>query len=164
MFTIPTYLIGIILFLLLSVQCILICGAIKIIGFADYVQVEIEHIVNNNFGPGTNLTVGEADNVIQELIDNYPILANYIGSGYFEGHTTESMPMAAKEALIDFMTSYIIRRLLWCLGFTAIAAIIAIKTISINNSNRSTRSYERGRHSSGRQSIDHSRPRVRRTR
>lgn len=165
MFTIPTYIVGVILFVLLSIQCILICGAIKIIDLSDFVQVEVERIIDLNYMPDCTLSVGEADNVIQELIGKFPILGNYIGSGYFEGHTTESMPLAAKEALEDFMTSYITRRLLWCLGFTVIAAIIAIKTINKGCNSRSTRgSYGRSRSPIEHRRMERTHTRVRRTR
>lgn len=139
MFTPATYAVGGVLFVLLWFQCILICGGIKIIGLTDAIQLETERIVNARFIPGSDLTMADADDVTKTLVAEYPVLGNYFDTGYFEGHTVETLPAAMGDAVRDYMKSFIIRRLLWCLGFVIVGAIVVIKTISVQNVTSRTR-------------------------
>lgn len=171
MFTLATYLVGIILFLLLSVQCILICGAIKIIDFTDVIEAKTEQILNTRYVKNMSVTIAESEEIVQDLIAEYPILANYIGYGYFQGYTVETLPAGVGQAVRDFMRSFIIRRLLWCLGFVVVGSFLAVKSISVvNNSGGSGRmrgdSHRRigNERDYSRTSINRNRPRVRRTR
>ena len=50
-----SYIIGAILFMFLSIQCVLIVGSLKIISTTDYYETEISRIVDNK---GNNIAVG----------------------------------------------------------------------------------------------------------
>lgn len=158
-FTIITYIMGFVLFILLSVQCIMICGAIKIISFTDIVEEKTQEILDMRYvSLDSSVSLAESEEVIQLLIDEFPIFENYFGSGYFMGYTVETLPAAIGDEIRSFMRHFIFRRLLWCLGFVVVSAIIAIKTISINNG-----SGGRTREGAGRRlpvGGDRSRPRV----
>lgn len=142
MFTPATYIVGAVLFILLTFQCILICGGIKIINITDAIQLETERIINENFLPG-DLSMADADDVTKTLVRDYPVLGHYFNTGYFEGVTTETLPAAMADAVRDYMKGFIIRRLLWCLGFVVVGAVLAIKTISLQNSMRRSRTDTR---------------------
>ena len=82
-----SYVIGAVLFLFLSIQCVLIVGSLKILDTTDYYEVEISHIVNNAYNDADEVTKGNADLIIKEIIDRFPILHYYIGGGEFSGFT-----------------------------------------------------------------------------
>ncbi len=134
-FTVGTYIVGAVLFILLSVQCVLICGSIKIINTTDIYEERISAMLSGIDG-SYMLSMEENDKIIGELTDRYPILENYIGGGDFSGHKASDIPHVMADELRSFMKEYIVRRLLWCLGFVVVAGVIAVKTITLENSMR----------------------------
>lgn len=127
-----SYVIGAVLFLFLSIQCVLIVGSLKILDTTDYYEVEISHIVNNTYNDADEVTKGNADLIIKEIIDRFPILHYYIGGGTFSGFTAKELPHVMAEELRSFMRWYIFRRILWCLGFVIVGAICVIRSLSKN--------------------------------
>lgn len=125
-----SYLIGAILFVFLSIQCVLIVGSLKIISTTDYYETEISRIVDNAYDATDEVTEGQADDIIQDIIDRFPILHYYIGGGEFSGFTAKELPHAMADELRSFMRWYIFRRILWCLGFVIVGAICVIKSLS----------------------------------
>ena len=124
-----SYIIGVILFFFLSFQCILIVGSLKILDMTDYYEVEITGIVNSAYDDLDEITMGQADGIIQEVINRFPILHYYIGGGEFSGFTAKELPHAMADELRSFMRWYIFRRILWCLGFVIVGAILAIRSL-----------------------------------
>lgn len=131
-FSPTSYLIGTILSIFLAIQCVLIVGSIKIIGTTDYYETEISRIVDSTYDAADEVTQGHADDIIQVIIDKYPLLHYYIGGGEFSGFTAKELPHAIAGELRTFMRWYIFRRILWCIGFVLIAAFCVIKTLSRN--------------------------------
>ena len=127
-----SYLIGSILFILLSIQCVLIVGSIKIIDTTEYYEVEISKIVDNTYNTYDEVTKSGADIIIEEIINRFPILHYYIGGGEFTGFTAQELPHAMADELRSFMRWYIFRRILWCLGFVIVGAVCVIKSLSKN--------------------------------
>ena len=72
----------------------------------------------------------QASDVIDAIIDEFPILQYYIGGGEFSGFTAKELPHAMADELRSFMRWYIFRRILWCLGFVIVGAICVIKSLS----------------------------------
>lgn len=128
-----SYVIGAILFLFLSFQCIMIVGSLKIIDTTDCYETEIANIVNSTYDSSDEVTMGDADGIIQEIIESFPILRYYIGGGEFSGFTAKGLPHAIADELRSFMRWYIFRRLLWCLGFVIVGAFCVIRSMSQNN-------------------------------
>ena len=127
-----SYIIGAILFMFLSIQCVLIVGSLKIISTTDYYETEISRIVDNKYDATDEVTKGQADDIIQVIIDRFPILHYYISGGQFSGFTAKELPHAMVDELRSFMRWYIFRRILWCLGFVIIGAVCVIKSLSRN--------------------------------
>ena len=138
-FSPTSYFIGAVLFFFLGIQCVLTVGAIKIIGTTDYYETEISQIVNNTYDAADEVTQGHADDIIQVIIDKYPLLHYYIGGGEFSGFTAKELPHAIANELRSCMCWYIFRRILWCLAFVVLGAFCVIKSLSQNY--RSTRRY-----------------------
>lgn len=132
-FTVATYAVGAVLFVLLSIQCILICGSIRIMNTAGYYEQQITGIVNSIYDSADMIYVEQSSGIIDSLTDKYPILNNYIGGGEFSGYSAAELPHAMADELRSFMKKYIVRRLLWCLGFVLVGGVIAVKTITVEN-------------------------------
>lgn len=129
-YTIATYIVGILLACLLAVQCVLICGSVSIIKLArSYEPVVTGLLEQVESLPDAVVSTEEADQVIHGLIDQSPLLSHYIGGGNFAGYTVAELPAAIVEELESHMRWYILRRVLWCLGFVAAGAFIVIKTM-----------------------------------
>ena len=125
-----SYVIGVVLFLFLSVQCILIVGSLKILDTTDYYEMEITRIVDSSFNATDEVTVKQSDDIVKLIIDRYPLLHYYIGGGEFSGYTARNLPHAMADELQSFMRWYIFRRILWCLGFVIIGAVCVIRSMS----------------------------------
>ncbi len=125
-----SYVIGAILFLFLSIQCILIVGSLKILDTTDYYEMEITRIVESTYDAADEVTMKQSDDIIKLVIDRYPLLHYYIGGGEFTGFTARQLPHAMADELRSFMRWYIFRRILWCLGFVIVGAVCVIKSLS----------------------------------
>lgn len=127
-----SYIIGAVLFLFLSFQCILIIGSLKIIDTTDYYETEISRIVDSAYDKTDEVTMGQADEIIRVIIDRFPLLHYYISGGEFSGFTAKELPHAIADELRSFMRWYIFRRVLWCLGFVLIGAVCVIRSLTRN--------------------------------
>lgn len=129
-FTPKSYVIGFFLFLLLAFQCTMIVGAIKIIHISSYYETQIQRLVNAYFPPSQEITRQESEQVIDWLVTEYPILQHYFDSGEFTGYTAQQLPAAIGAEIRSFLRFYIMRRLLWCLGFVIVGAVLVIRSIA----------------------------------
>ena len=161
-FTVTTYITGAVLFILLSFQCILISGGIKILHITDDIQLETERIVNSAFLPGADLTMANCDDVVKQLVTDYPVLGEYFDTGYFQGYTVETLPAAMADVVREYIHSFIIRRLLWCLAFVIVGAVIACLTIKKENALGRSRSVSPIGNRADRQRISRNTRRIRR--
>lgn len=126
-----SYLVGIVLFLFLSFQCVLIVGSLKIISMTDEYEQQVAALVAA-YSPNDEVSQTEASDVIDAIITEFPILEYYIGGGEFSGFTASELPHAIAQELRSFMRWYIFRRILWCLGFVVVGAVCVIKSLSKN--------------------------------
>jgi hypothetical protein len=141
-----SYLVGAVLFLFLSFQCVLIVGSLKIISMTDDYEQQITALVQS-YSPEDEVSQAQASEVIDAIIDEFPILEYYIGGGEFSGYTASQLPAAIAQELRSFMRWYIFRRILWCLGFVAVGAYLVIRSLSKNytNQRRERIQYDRKR-------------------
>ena len=129
-FSLVSYLVGIVLFVLLSVQSVLVVGSLKIIDMSDVYEHRINKIVEGAYSSYDELSLEQASDIIDEIIEEYPILQYYIGGGEISGYTAKELPHAIAQELRSFMRWYIFRRILWCLGFVIIGAVCVILSMS----------------------------------
>lgn len=125
-----SYVVGAVLFLFLSFQCVLIVGSLKILDTTDYYETEISRIVDSTYDSVDEVSMGQADEIIQVIIDRFPLLQYYISGGEFSGFTAKELPHAMADELRSFMRWYIFRRILWCLGFVIVGAVCVIRSLS----------------------------------
>ena len=133
--SLPTYVVGGVLGLLLMFQCTLICGSLSIMRKANQFEAlateAVQHMVESGKA-GLNEIVDHAETqeVMNEIVKNHPILGNYCKGADFTGHELVELPKAMTAELNNYLTKYIYRRLLWSLAFVVVAAVIANYTIS----------------------------------
>ncbi|MBR2946504.1 MAG: hypothetical protein IKC18_07500 [Bacteroidaceae bacterium] len=135
MFSVWSYIIGAILFLLLAFQCTMIIGSLKIIDTADEYKAYFTEILDNAYEDWEQVPDDVAEMVIDKAIEECPLLEHYIGGGEFTGFSAKELPTAITEELRSFMKAYIVRRLLWCLGFTLVAGTLGIMTLNRQGNN-----------------------------
>ena len=133
-----SYAVGATLFLFLSFQCILVVGSLKIISMTDEYEQRITSIVESAYSPSDMVSMPQASDVIDTIIEEFPILEYYIGGGEFSGFTAEQLPHAMADELRSFMRWYIFRRILWCLGFVIVGAICVIRSMSKTKNKKTT--------------------------
>ena len=66
-----SYVVGAILFMFLSFQCVLIVGSLKILDTTDYYEMEITRIVDSTYDSVDEVSMGQADEIIQVIIDSF---------------------------------------------------------------------------------------------
>lgn len=124
-----SYLVGAVLFVFLLFQCVLIVGSLKIISMTDDYEQHITALVQS-YSPEDDISQAQASEVIDAIIEEFPILEYYISGGEFSGYTASQLPSAVADELRSFMRWYIFRRILWCLGFVAVGAVCVIRSMS----------------------------------
>jgi len=71
----------------------------------------------------------KADEVLGDFINEFPLVQHYVESGEFYGMQAAELATSIMEELRSYMRGYILRRVLWCLGFVVVLGGIAIKTL-----------------------------------
>ena len=95
----------------------------------DVYEQQVASLVES-FPSNEEISKSQASDVVDAIINEFPILEYYIGGGEFTGYTAGELPSAIAQELRAFMHWYIFRRLLWCLGFVIIGAICVIRFMS----------------------------------
>lgn len=140
-----SYVVGALLFILLSFQCIMIVGSLKIIEMSDEYEQQISAIVESAYSSSEIVSMSQASDIIERIIDEFPILQYYVEGGKFSGFEARELPQAITQELSSFMRWYIFRRILWCLGFVVLGAIYVIKSMSKNNTRHRPQRIQNGR-------------------
>lgn len=155
-FSVMSYVIGAVLFFLLSIQCTLIVGSLKIIDTTDEYEKYFTQIVGSMCKSWEQVSEAEVDEVFESALADYPLLRHYFGSATFIGYRAYELPAAMAAEMRSYMRAYIVRRLLWCLGFVLVASVLTIKTLERRGSgycrdhgSRRTSSVDRTRQSAG---------------
>ena len=129
-FTPITYIVGAILFILLSYHSILICGAFKIKGMTDDIGESITEYIQY-YNTDYYFTQKDTQDIIDALNEEYPLFACYVGSGDFTNHTPSTIVQSMVDEIHDFMNIFILKHLGWCVAFIAIGTFIVIKTMDV---------------------------------
>lgn len=132
-FTVWSYLIGVILCLLLTVENTLIIGSLKIMDTIDEYEAYTTKIIDKVYKNYGKISVEESDTLIQEVINHFPLLGDYIGEVQLNGCNIDELPKALADEIRSFMREYIVRRLLWSLGFIFVAGTLIIWTLDKHN-------------------------------
>ena len=129
MMSIASYVVGAILFFLLSFQSILICGALTIKSYGEEVEAGINEMVSN-LPSDLKMTQQDSQKILNEISAKRPLVSFYLNEADFSGHTPLDIAVSMVNVMKNYMNWYIVRRLLWCLGFVVVGGIVGIKCLS----------------------------------
>ena len=130
MFSLVTWFEIILLFILLSFQCTMLVGSLKIMDNIEDFEYNAKTLIYK-YIPGNDIvTEEESQAVLYKLIETYPLLKYYVGSGVFKGYTASELPHEMASTLNSYLKWYVFRRLLWCVVFVALAAFFTIRSLS----------------------------------
>lgn len=127
-FTPVSYIVGVILFFFLSVQTVLLCGAVTIKSYCN----EVEYAINDwvkDAPVGTVYNQAESQIILEQIMDQWPLVGYFVNLADFSGHTPETIAPAMAGELRSVMNHFILRRIGWSLFFVVIGAFIVIKSM-----------------------------------
>ena len=112
---------GVVLAILLVIQCSLMVGAIQAKGTTEAANIYLNQILEDYSG-----TVGAQDSqeVFDKVTEHFPLIGTFIGYTDFSGHVISELPDVITSTINDFFTSFIWHRVLWILVFILIGCLI----------------------------------------
>ena len=119
--SIPFFATGVILAVLLVIQCTLMVGAIQAKGSIEAANIYLTQLLEGYSG-----TIGAQDSqeIFDKVTEQFPLFGTFIGYTDFSGHEISELPEVMTSTINDFFTSYIWHRVLWILGFILIGCFI----------------------------------------
>ncbi|MDR1883846.1 MAG: hypothetical protein LBR26_13850 [Prevotella sp.] len=144
-FTPAGFIVCFVLFLLLSFQFVLMCGAFKLKSMTDDIKADINcSILSSRELLNRNITPADGREIIDGLLEKYPMLAYYTDPIEFGGNTVQNIAETVAENIHGFLNGFIWRRVGWSLAFIAASIFIVIRTLGVNLSvNHSTGAEKR---------------------
>lgn len=132
---------GIVLVFLLIPQMIQLCGAVALKSKCDDIVVWLDdNIIHSwSYEYPREIAVEESTVIVDELINHYPIVSSFVGSGWFEGYDTSNICEGIVDTLNSFLNKFIWKSIGWSLFFVSIASFIVVQ--SIKRGNRISRDY-----------------------
>lgn len=127
-FTPLSFIVGGVLFLILSYHAIIICGAISIKGYGDDMEELVDSYVSV-IDDDTIFSQADSQAILERLRDDLPIVGYYADFADFHGHTPADIAEAMNDEMQRFMNEYILTHLLWLLFFVVVGAFCIIKTM-----------------------------------
>jgi len=121
--SVPFYVTGVIMAILLIIQCSLLVGAIKAKSFAEPVQI----LLNQQF-EGQQGVIGAKDSqvILDSVIDKFPIIGTYMDVADFSGHDISEMSQLMYETMTDYLNTYIWHRVFWIIGIIVVGCFIVM--------------------------------------
>ncbi|MBQ8673070.1 MAG: hypothetical protein IJ511_03320 [Bacteroides sp.] len=131
-FTPLSFVAGAVIFVLVAFQSVFICGAFKIKGMTDEMYASINSYIPQSWVACDHaFTTDETQQICDNLRDEYPLFACYVGTADFRGHTPATVAQSMVDEIHSFMNRYILRRVAWCLGFIIVGTFIVVKTMEV---------------------------------
>lgn len=75
------------------------------------------------------MTVQQSTQIVENLVDAYPVLGHFFQSGEFSGYTAAELPEAMRAEICSFLRWFIVRRLLWSMVFVVLGAVLVIRSL-----------------------------------
>lgn len=127
-FTPQSFIVGVILFFLLSFQTILLCGAITIKSYCDDIEIAVNNMVSG-LQADTQFSQQDSQHILEQISMEWPLVGYYVNLADFQGHTPATIGKAMTDELRSYMDWFIIRRMCWCLFFVVAGMFVVLKTM-----------------------------------
>ena len=143
-FTSISYITGSILFLFLSFQVVLLCGAVTIKSYCDDVEITINNWIKN-IPDDMQFNKESSQQILDQIRTEWPLVSYFVDKTDFTGHTPIDVAQSMKKEIRSFMNGFILRRIGWSLLFVACGAFVVIKTMEQSRQ----RQHHRSKYSTG---------------
>ena len=117
------FVIGAILSILLVVNCSMLIGAIQAKGLADSAEMLLNQLV---CGMGGVVNARDSQLAMDAVTEKLPLIGVFAEFSEFSGVETSELPAAMHQAIVDYLNSYIWRRVSWIAGFIVTACLLAM--------------------------------------
>lgn len=117
------YIVGVILAFLLVSHTSLMIGAIQAKDATDAAEIYLRQLFENKYGI---ISAQESQRVIEAITEKFPIIYTFINLADFSGNDFSNLPKTIHDTMIEYLNSYIWRRVWWSLGFIVTACVIVM--------------------------------------
>lgn len=119
----PFYITGLILAFLLICNLSVLIGAFQVKSTTEAMELSLRQLTENTSGI---VNAKESQAVFDYLVDEYPLLGNYLQIADFSGNDISNLAMVIPEVVRKEMNHVIWSKFLWSLGYIVVACFIAI--------------------------------------
>lgn len=126
------YITGVVLAILLFIQTTLMFGAMQAKDMADAAQQYVSEMIEGYQGI---VNTDESQKVIENVTDEFPIIGKFVDLTSFNGLDVSDLPAAIHASIVDYLNSYLWRRVWWILGIVIVACAVVML---FNDNNAST--------------------------
>ena len=121
--SIPFYVTGVVLAVLLIIQLSLMTGAIQAKEATHSAEIFLSQLVEDKYG---TVSAQDSQEIMDVITDQFPIIGNYIDIANFSGNDISDLPEIMYESMANYLSSYIWHRVWWILAIIILAVIIAL--------------------------------------
>lgn len=119
----PFFITGVVMTVLLIIQCSLLVGAIEAKSYAEPVEI---YLTQQFEGQQGIIGAQDSQQIMNAVVENFPIIGTYLDLANFAGHDISEIAQLMHKTMVDYLNSYIWHRVFWILGIIAVACFIAI--------------------------------------
>ncbi|MBE6281985.1 MAG: hypothetical protein E7095_08025 [Bacteroides sp.] len=121
--SIPFYITGVILAILLVCKFSVVIGAFWVKDSTSSMELSLKQLTENAYGV---VNVNESQAIFDMLIDDYPMLGNYLQLADFSGNHVADLALAMPKVVREEMNSVIWTNLLWILIYIVVACVVVM--------------------------------------
>lgn len=145
--SIPFYITGTVLALLLTINTTVIIGAVKIKGQTESMRIWLTQQLDGMEGIAD---VHSSQQIGTELNEQFPLLDCFFNLYDMSGNSISSLPQAFYETINREANQIILRKSIWSVGFIIAAILTALYFTkeNVNTNSRTKRTHNRSRYKS----------------
>ncbi|MGM9798800.1 MAG: hypothetical protein ACI3ZY_14720 [Parabacteroides sp.] len=121
--SIPFYITGVILFILLTSNLTLLIGARQVQSTTESMELYLRQMTEGYQGI---VSTNESQQVFDSLVEEFPLLGDYLQLADFGGNDISELPTLMSECIREEMSSFIWNRVWWIIGSIVVACVIAV--------------------------------------
>ena len=121
--SIPFYITGVFLFILLTIQISMMVGAFEAKSYLDGIEISISQMVEGLSGV---VSAQESQQLLDEIVSQNQLFGVFINACDFSGNDVEDLPHVMADTFRDALNTFIWHRFWWALCCVVVASIIAI--------------------------------------
>ena len=119
----PFFITGVVMAVLLIIQCSLLVGAIEAKSYAEPVEI---YLTQQFEGQQGIIGAQDSQEIMNTIVENFPIIGTYLDLANFAGNDISEISHIMHDTMVDYFNSYIWHRVFWIIGIIVVACFIAI--------------------------------------